>query len=602
MDSVITEVSPTIRPSPNLQNIHEIYQNASTSSTKSTTPRKLNFDVTADTISEEPEEDQTDASAHSLRVAKQIKELKYTEIPVEEYASFIGTQKPENLSICEQFMRLFQWPASLIKALRLLCSSLYLVGEAQQIDQILEVFAKSWSQAHPRNNIGDYKAIHIVCFSLFILNSDLHNQGNQESKFTKEEFVDNTLQAIKEEKEIKTTDDITLGEELRVFFDSLNSEQLEILPLINMKVRQNKGKRVATPPKRDVSNVSLVSNKNNKRLSSIGTPNLSRVNSIRRMSSFTEPVEVNYDVNYKKDQFDDKLEKLGPPWTIEGLMKSEKATGRHKKKNSWFGWLTGSSTISPDLDIYSTKDLKQSIVIIAKGLLKQYSFDSTADRKNFIKTRQDKYVNTVVTYNLYSATARLVDENMITNSKSSTSGVTWVLTIPNLLTNDYTQDKKIVYYAASEKIASDFVETCNFWAARITSIPSSEEEMVTNQEFGWSNDVLIKNKGLEKVRLHPWKCLLSIESSFIPSAFELQDQFTQMKRYVESISLAIETHNKLKPVLQRVWGENKMYEKQFDLVMSNWSEKYVYLLKQKQKYGTYMDSLALALSFKASKV
>lgn len=604
--------SPVLKPSPNITNINEIFKDSSSNSTASLLSRPLNYDVANDTIAEEAEEEGVQilslspaALTRARNIAKEIYNQQYTKLSPDQYAAYLGTAKEESIAACQQFMSFFEpWSNSLIGSLRLLCSKLYLIGESTQIDQILEIFSKSWLSFNTDNFIGDYKAIHIVCFSLFILNSDLHNEQNLETKFTKTEFVSNTIDAIKEDSTVEIKDYTTLESQLKIYYDSIETEQLEILkvnPKIKIKKRDvsnsstssNSSKRINS-----VSNVSIRSSRNSRRYSSIGSSIF-----IDRETTLTDSMDTNYEVEYKKDKTDDRLEKLGPPWLIEGLLKCEVKTDLKKKKNGWLSRLThNNNVISTDFDIYNIKDWKQNIVIISKGLLKQYSFGSSSDINKFMKTKSDKYVNTVMTYNLYSAVASLVEENVISNADNRTNGIAWVLTIPDLLTNDHSQDKKIVYYASSLEIAQNFIETCNFWAARITAIPTTEESIVTNAEFGWSDEVLKKQRSLKTLLVQKWEKLVSIESSFIPSSYTLAEQFEQLQKYVDHLEKLIDDHNGLKPILENIWGGDEDLKEQYELVISNWNEKYVFMYKQHQKFKTYLDSLAFALSFRATKV
>ena len=616
-----------LRPSPQLQNINEIYKDESNSTgLPAGVHRKSSHNVSTDVINEDPEREEAEEKLQDQslkKIAKEMFNLTYNEVLASKYAAVLGTNEQWNYKLCEEFMKLFdKWPEALVQALRLLCSKLYLIGEASQIDQILEVFAISWCQSHPQNQLGDYKSVHIVCFSLFILNSDLYNNQNQETRFSKDEFVTNTLFAIKEENSAVTDDD-TLIETLRAFYDDISQRKLELLnTLPHQKFASRKSSRRLfsnsntdnahhnngnyvnnSNNQRHFSNVSLISKSTN-RLSSIGST-VSFSPSLRNISSLTETNDSNYEVDYMKDEYDDELESYGPPWAMEGLIKCEPQQKVRRKKSGLFGWLNNNSrgNISSELDIYNEKDWKQSIVVISKGLLKQYSFGSSSDRKNFIRTKSNEFVSTIITYNLYSAVASLVGENVISNVNSKTNGVAWTLTIPNLLTNDYTGDKKVVYYAPSLQVAHNYIETCNFWAARITSIPTSDKDIVTNQEYGWSPEVLRMDvKSLQRVQISNWECLLSIESSFIPSSLSLTDQSSSMKKYVDSITQSLNDHLVLKEQIEQTWGEKEGIEDRYNTVMNNWSEKYVYLLQQKTKHQTYLDSLALALSFKASKV
>ncbi|KAH3675581.1 hypothetical protein WICMUC_002670 [Wickerhamomyces mucosus] len=640
-----TSIVPTLRTSPNIGNINKVYNSISEDLVHSFQQKIHLSNISNDVINEDEEEEEQNQQQKSQeetlevrsnsetqkrhnRIAKEIYEQRYYKINIEKYAAFLGSNNPDSIAICNEFMSFFNpWSENLLESLRLLCSKIYLIGESTQIDQILEIFSKHWIIQNARNLIGDYKAIHIICFALLILNSDLYNEQNLESKFTQGEFVQNTIDALKEEKSLNIDNWEHVIESLKQFYNSINSKELETLdlnkkPLHNKRSFSNSSVLSINNKNRvdSISNVSIRSNKNSQRLSSVGST-ISLIKESKTTSTvFSKPLDLNFEVNYKPDKLDDYLESLGSPWIIEGLLKTEIETtndlAKSKRKKSWFSKFISPKdiTISSDLDIYNKTNWKSSIVIVSKGLLKQYSFVSNNDRINFIQTKSDKYVQTVLTYNLYSATASLVDDNfIISNSSNNPNGVPWVLTIPNLLTNDYNQDKKIVYYASSLEIAQSFIETCNFWAARITSIPL-DNKIVTNLEYGWSNELLLSLTGkrknssitLENVQLSKWESLLSIESSFIPSNFELNDQYENLKNYLTHLQIQLDKHNDLKPILEKTWGNSKLNGKkiirQYQIVMNNWTEKYIHLYKQHGKFKIYLDSLSLALSFRASKL
>lgn len=109
--------------------------------------------------------------------------------------------------------------------LRKVCSKLYFRAEAQQIDRILEAFAKRYWQCNPKTIFGNagfvYKqlgnffllkkgikkltnnfkidTVYAVVYSLLLLNTDLHVAQGSYTRMTRQAFVRNTMSTIKDQ-------------------------------------------------------------------------------------------------------------------------------------------------------------------------------------------------------------------------------------------------------------------------------------------------------------------------------------------------------------------------------------------------------------------
>lgn len=81
-------------------------------------------------------------------------------------------------------------------AFRLLCSKLYLKAESQQIDRILEAFAKRYYECNPTTIFHCVDVIHTVAYSILLLNTDLHIVKDWANKMTKSSFIKNTMETI----------------------------------------------------------------------------------------------------------------------------------------------------------------------------------------------------------------------------------------------------------------------------------------------------------------------------------------------------------------------------------------------------------------------
>ena len=81
---------------------------------------------------------------------------------------------------------------SILQALRELCNNLYLNGESQQLERILASFSDKWFASNPSNGFKCVDVVNLICYSLVILNGDLH-KPEVESKMTRAQFIRNTM-------------------------------------------------------------------------------------------------------------------------------------------------------------------------------------------------------------------------------------------------------------------------------------------------------------------------------------------------------------------------------------------------------------------------
>ena len=78
---------------------------------------------------------------------------------------------------------------------RRLCSKLYMKAESQQIDRILEVFARRYWQCNKQSIFGSADVVYAVVYSLLLLNTDLHVVQGSHSRMSRSAFVRNTMSA-----------------------------------------------------------------------------------------------------------------------------------------------------------------------------------------------------------------------------------------------------------------------------------------------------------------------------------------------------------------------------------------------------------------------
>lgn len=92
-------------------------------------------------------------------------------------------------------------------AFRRLCAKLYLKGETQQVDRILEEFSRRYWDCNPGSLYGSANIVHAVSYSLLLLNTDLH-VADLTTRMSRNQFVRNTLTAIQSQFHPSPTTDL----------------------------------------------------------------------------------------------------------------------------------------------------------------------------------------------------------------------------------------------------------------------------------------------------------------------------------------------------------------------------------------------------------
>lgn len=238
-----------------------------------------------------------------------------------------------------------------------------------------------------------------------------------------------------------------------------------------------------------------------------------------------------FDVNDYQDQYDLTLELQGLPYLKEGLLKLKilnNDSGTNADHDLLILSNTGPSMAAPPqrLGFFSffsrlaanpaatarsqgqapplvINKFTENFVVVTKGELSLYSFDPKVIKKHK-KLQPKKEVDdddvvgdgnwlknaaNIGNYNLCLTIAQM--EKPVTVSGTNKKLILWSLTFPRVLKRPA---KKFIFEAGTREIALEFVNTCNFWAAKITAIPTLEE-LVLLIEYGWTNlDGLIANR------------------------------------------------------------------------------------------------------------
>ncbi|KAG1451511.1 hypothetical protein G6F56_008065 [Rhizopus delemar] len=117
--------------------------------------------------------------------------------PVDKISEWLGTNEPFRAQVLCLYMQNFDFTHQrLDEAFRTLCSKLYLKAESQQLDRVIEAFAKRFYECNPTTLLHSVDVIHAVSYSLLLLNTDLHIVSDKGNKMTKSNFVKNTMETV----------------------------------------------------------------------------------------------------------------------------------------------------------------------------------------------------------------------------------------------------------------------------------------------------------------------------------------------------------------------------------------------------------------------
>lgn len=137
-----------------------------------------------------------DKDAEKMR-AQQIYYGDESTITKQQAATYLGDIKSANIDTLAFYMAIFDFGGKTILAsLRMLCERLILKAESQQVDRILQSFADRWCESNPRHGFKLVDVVHTICYSLLLLNTDLH-MADLDSRMSRGQFVKNTLPNIK---------------------------------------------------------------------------------------------------------------------------------------------------------------------------------------------------------------------------------------------------------------------------------------------------------------------------------------------------------------------------------------------------------------------
>ncbi|RKP32681.1 hypothetical protein METBISCDRAFT_5728, partial [Metschnikowia bicuspidata] len=371
-------------------------------------------------------------------------------------------------------------------------------------------------------------------------------------------------------------------------------------------------------------------------LASFEEPNL-------HFDSLIEDME-HFDINTFQDRVDLKLELQGAPYLKEGLLKLKILNNDHV--DSSLGEYDNASVLefstvlrsgSSFVDFFRSFSSKQPkpksatmgtngillksaefFVVVSKGELRLYSFDQKIVKKQQKKQPKPVFYSPyeedvgdgnwiknaahVGNYNLCRTVARLEK----TPTPSGSRKTSWTLTFTKVSKK---QQKQFVFEAGTVEVATEFVNTCNFWASKITAVPPLEES-VSSIEYGWTDleglqrnvDKFKKLKTLFKWEPLPRGVYFS-NYAHDSDASEGHENDGMMKQFLQTLKY----FNHLKTLYTQFMRQKATFVKVFrhhagcsnyTLVFNNYEQKTQEYMSDLTRYKSYIIMLAYGLKLR----
>ncbi|SCV01323.1 LANO_0F11210g1_1 [Lachancea nothofagi CBS 11611] len=575
----------------------------------------------------------TPSAPEARQKALKILTGKLENVDFKEYANFLGSS--ENAAVLKEFLLLLHpLPSSLTGTLRKLSSNIYFIAEAANIDTILEALAKQWLEAHSMPHYqNNYRLCHIVMFALLMLNSTLHNIV-ADCRFTLQEFEENTIHAL--QKECAEIDVPCFERDLKKCYISLDNQELPLLRP-NNQPKHNLEKRSNTPAhgnnQNNMKKLSMLSMRGSslERLHSHQSV-VSCPTSLSTLTSRDTTATSNYRIRnnqplqklFLDEPFDEEMQDVNEtPWLMDSVVKYQEAantnsstsqllTPANTRKRKLFGWFK-----KPSKDTLFRENAHAAIdhnwfrarIRVYQGRLFLYKFKfAGTERTNGDPMRKweidsgRRNCSQFQVFNLYGTMASVVQENIVASENSNVNSVSLTLEFPHGI--DTTSGLAFRFQTQNLEEAKMFTSCLNFWSARITPIPSAQAEMISNEEYGWSQRILKEGIDPKMVKLANWAPLVGLDALFAEmdeniALWDFDSHLQNLKVFTETLDAQLDAHNSLKPQMIKVLSKSSLKSEVplFDKAMDNWNNKYLYLNQQYSKHLVYLKALQNAVEF-----
>ncbi|KAK9711174.1 hypothetical protein K7432_007966 [Basidiobolus ranarum] len=524
----------------------------------------------------------------------------------EEIAEFLGKRGKLNLLVLRKYMDHFDFTGMRLEnAFRFFCSCLFLRGEAQIIDRILNEFSRRYWECNKGGVLSDRDTIYTIIYSILLLNTDLHvAQSNH--KISKSEFVKNTLATIRACH--------YLDEENGTMHSSIGSTQSDHASISS---RASRGS-TCEDDLVDLLKEMYTSVKHNQ----IPQPN-DRTSSRRRSSSFvgtfggfgfqrsssssalrraqsrpgsrsSSPFDMNREFGRSSLQLPStssfsKSSRSSSP-VDRGVNAVTLSITNDDIQYTKLGMVTRKHLYERSNKKASNRQWKDCFVVVDKGDFRMYKADRGKLGAEFSEDWASQMGQVSLRHTLSSA--------LPPPGHSSARPHVFALQLPN--------GGVYLFQASTAEKIQEWVFVCNYWAACESKEPLSGG--VSNLDYGWrkageQQSTLHKTCSAplppgydSNAVLHDW---VEPANPMVKSPLNKYQQHENLSKHVKSLESELDHHMKLREVL-----EARFSPKSSNMIkaFSNYEKKSQYILRELIKYQTYVDCLKRALDEESTKI
>ncbi|KAK9764230.1 hypothetical protein K7432_008438 [Basidiobolus ranarum] len=517
----------------------------------------------------------------------------------EEIAEFLGKRGKLNSMVLQKYMDFFDFTGMRLEnAFRFFCSCLFLSGEAQIIDRILNEFSRRYWECNKGGVLADRDTVYTIVYSLLLLNTDLHvAQSNH--KINKSEFVKNTLATIRachyfdgENDTINSSIQSTHSDRASISSrTSRNSgSEDDLIALLKEMYISIKHTQIPQPNSRTTGR---------RRSSSFagafggfGFQRSSSSSALRRARSrpgsrSSSPFDMNREIGRSSLQLPSSSsfsKPSRPSSPVErGVNAVTLSVNNEDIRYTKLGMLTRKHLNEKTNKKASNRQWKDCFVVVDKGDFRMYKADRGKLGAEFSEDWASQMGQISLRHTLSSA--------LPPPGHSPARPHVFALQLPN--------GGVYLFQASTAEKVQEWVFVCNYWAACESKEPLAGG--VSNIDYGWgkSGEQFISLHRTYSVPLppgydsnavlHDWS---EPANPLVKSPLNKREQYESLAKHVSDLETELDHHMRLRDILQVRFSPKSL---NMAKAFSNYEKKSQYILRELIKYQTYVDCLKRAI-------
>ncbi|KAG1472849.1 hypothetical protein G6F56_001297 [Rhizopus delemar] len=562
-------------------------------------------------------EEEVDEAEEARGCALKLWDEDETFVQREKIAEWLGQSKSLNATTLSEYMAFFDFKTMRIdSSFRKVCSKLYFRAEAQQIDRILEAFAKRYWECNPRSILRNSDTVYAIVYSILLLNTDLHVAQGNYTRMTRQVFIKNTMTTIRDQPANKSESfppmwETQIESYLKDLYTSVKHNQI-LHPLSQQHEMVNNTKRLSIMGTRRMNdfkkNINTIMNKNGARESvfyqedPIPRKSTSSVNKPRSPYTLRSPRRDSFSSIQSSssvphvDPLPDR-----PPYHKEGLVMRKHLLECANQKAKHREW-------------------RECLLVVSQGRLRMFdnnaeesSLLSRAGNSSFANISDTLRPNNISSFSVApksSISSSSISSATVDNNKWAFTHSLGSIQLSHSLSNSlpppgYNRSRPFVFaiqepnggvflfQTKSQDQTLEWVATCNYWAARESKEPLLGG--VGNIEYGWGScldNLQLDLASNDTVNISTW---LPPTPTTVPSTLDEATQYDNLRRYLDSLNEEIDQHGDIKDKMLIRFPHKSQYHVR---VLANWEAKSKYMLHEIIKYQNYCDVLEKSISEK----